>query len=134
MTHRTVMTLAAFLVAMALSASAVVAAPSTKSSAAATHSGSCGAQASERILAAKPAKDHPDKGKHVGQTKNKPTTEPDESNENDETDETGGDRPHNHGWFVSQVAKDNSVSGGAHGEAVSAVAQSDQGKPEAANP
>jgi hypothetical protein len=129
------MTLAAFLVAMALSASAVVAAPSTKGSAAATHSGSCGAQASTtKIMAAKPAKDHPDKGKHLGQTKNKPTTEPDESNETDETDETGGERPHNHGWFVSQVAKDHSVTGRAHGEAVSAVAQSDQGKPEAANP
>jgi hypothetical protein len=48
--------------------------------------------------------------------------------------ETAGDRPHNHGWFVSQVAKDksktaqNSEGQWTHGAAVSAVAQSDEGK------
>lgn len=44
-----------------------------------------------------------------------------------------GERHHNHGWFVSQVAKDHSTTGKAHGEAVSAVARGDDGKPDAAN-
>ncbi len=38
-------------------------------------------------------------------------------------------RPHNHGWFVSQAAKDHSMTGKAHGAAVSKVARSNQGKP-----
>jgi hypothetical protein len=42
--------------------------------------------------------------------------------------ETAGDRPHNHGWFVSQVAKSDATTGAAHGEAVSTEAQSDDGK------
>jgi hypothetical protein len=42
--------------------------------------------------------------------------------------ENAGDRPHNHGWFVSQVAKSDATTGQAHGEAVSAEAQSDDGK------
>jgi hypothetical protein len=49
--------------------------------------------------------------------------------------ESAGDRPHNHGWWVSQVAKDqsktaqNSEGQWTHGAAVSDVAKSDQGKP-----
>jgi len=43
-----------------------------------------------------------------------------------------GERPHNHGWFVSQVAHDHSVTGRAHGEAVSEVARGDAGKPDSA--
>ena len=46
--------------------------------------------------------------------------------------QNAGERKHNHGWFVSQVAQDHSVTGRAHGEAVSEVARSDQGKPHAA--
>jgi hypothetical protein len=42
--------------------------------------------------------------------------------------ETAGSRPHNHGWFVSQVAKSNATSGRAHGQAVSTEAQSSDGK------
>ena len=42
--------------------------------------------------------------------------------------ESAGDRPHNHGWYVSQVAKSSDTTGAAHGEAVSTVAQSDIGK------
>ena len=42
--------------------------------------------------------------------------------------DSAGSRPQNHGWFVSEVAKDHSVTGKAHGAAVSAVAKSDQGK------
>ena len=37
-------------------------------------------------------------------------------------------RPHNHGWFVSQAAKDRSSKGRAHGAAVSKIARRDQGK------
>jgi hypothetical protein len=49
--------------------------------------------------------------------------------------ETAGDRPLNHGWFVSQVAKDhsqtakNSEGVWTHGAAVSLVAKGDDGKP-----
>lgn len=44
-----------------------------------------------------------------------------------------GDRPQNHGWFVSQAAKGATPAGAAnHGESVSAVARSDAGKPAAA--
>lgn len=46
--------------------------------------------------------------------------------------ENAAERPHNHGWFVSQVAKDHSTTGRAHGEAVSKVARGDDGKPNAA--
>ena len=45
------------------------------------------------------------------------------------TPDSSTNRPQNHGWFVSQVAKDHSVTGKAHGAAVSAVAKGDQGKP-----
>ena len=68
---------------------------------------------------------------HQGQTR---TSEPAED-EDTGTPESAGDRPHNHGWYVSQVARDhsqtakNSAGVWTHGAAVSAVAQSDQGKP-----
>ena len=42
-------------------------------------------------------------------------------------------RAHNHGWFVSQAAKNHSTTGKAHGAAVSTIAQGAQGKPVAAN-
>ena len=42
-------------------------------------------------------------------------------------------RAHNHGWFVSQAAKNHSTTGKAHGAAVSKIAQGAQGKPVAAN-
>ena len=69
---------------------------------------------------------------HKGQDANKPeeTGKPDETGK----PESAGDRPHNHGWYVSQVAKDqskvatNTEGTSTHGAAVSAVAQSDQGK------
>ena len=44
-----------------------------------------------------------------------------------------GERPHNHGWFVSQAAQDHSTTGRAHGEAVSAIARGSQGKPDSAD-
>jgi hypothetical protein len=40
-----------------------------------------------------------------------------------------GERPVNHGWYVSQVAHDHGLAGRDHGKAVSEVARSDQGKP-----
>jgi hypothetical protein len=48
--------------------------------------------------------------------------------------ETAGERPHNHGWYVSQTAKDKSAVAlnadgtSTHGAAVQVVAKSDQGK------
>ena len=47
----------------------------------------------------------------------------------DEDAAPAGERPENHGWFVSQAAKDHSTTGRAHGEAVSTMARSDAGKP-----
>ena len=38
-----------------------------------------------------------------------------------------GERPQNHGWFVSQAAHDKSTTGSDHGKAVSAVARGDDG-------
>jgi hypothetical protein len=45
---------------------------------------------------------------------------------------TAGERPQNHGWFVSEAAKAPAPATGNHGQAVSLVARSDAGKPEAA--
>ena len=51
----------------------------------------------------------------------------------DEGADDAGDRPQNHGWFVSQAAKGATPASAAnHGESVSAVARSDAGKPAAA--
>jgi hypothetical protein len=72
---------------------------------------------------AKPAKTaNHDRGRHLGQVghEEQPQEEPDGQN----------GRPQNHGWFVSQVAKDHSLTGREHGKAVSEVARSNQGKPE----
>ena len=77
--------------------------------------------------------------KHHGQTQaGKPENTGKPENpakpENTGKPETAGERPHNHGWFVSQVAKNksavatNAEGESTHGAAVSAVAQSDQGK------
>jgi hypothetical protein len=110
-------TIAAFLCAVALSASAVVAAPGPKVEGGAD--------------SVKPAKnDQHDRGRHLGQAKHNETTEPGDS----DSEELGPDheRKQNHGWFVSQVAHDKSLTGRAHGKAVSEVAHSDQGKPEKA--
>jgi hypothetical protein len=50
-----------------------------------------------------------------------------------EAEETAGERPENHGWFVSQAAKGETPSEFRnHGEYVSSVAKGDAGKPEAA--
>jgi hypothetical protein len=47
--------------------------------------------------------------------------------------EGAGQRPQNHGWFVSQIARNHSTTGKAHGQAVSAIARGNQGKPPAAS-
>jgi hypothetical protein len=67
---------------------------------------------------------------------NAPTTVGQPTNDEDTgKPETAGDRPHNHGWYVSQVARDesqtakNSNGQWTHGAAVSDVAKGDQGKP-----
>ena len=56
------------------------------------------------------------------------------ADEDEDADAVGaGERPQNHGWFVSQAAKDATPASAAnHGESVSAVARSDAGKPAAA--
>ncbi len=54
-------------------------------------------------------------------------TESDESDESDEADEPKD----NHGAYVSAVAHDHTLTGREHGKAVSEVARSDAGKPNA---
>jgi len=49
-----------------------------------------------------------------------------------EEESPNGERPQNHGWFVSQAAHDKSTSGADHGRAVSAVARGNSGKPDSA--
>jgi hypothetical protein len=136
MKQRWLVTIAACLSAMALSASAVVAAPAAKVDRGITSAGGCGhGTAATEVGGVKPAKNEQksNRGRHLGQGKDHPTGA--ESDDSD-SEEQGGDheRKQNHGWFVSQVARDDSITGRAHGEAVSEVARSDQGKPEQANP
>jgi hypothetical protein len=123
-TRRLLLTVCAFASAFSLSASVVVAAspqnPTSAGPTASPHSGGCGhayGQTANRAL--KP-------------TTNRPSDPSADAGENDtDSDEAPADheRPHNHGWYVSQVAKDHSVTGRAHGKAVSAEARSDDGKP-----
>lgn len=48
-------------------------------------------------------------------------------------DEAAGERPENHGWFVSEAAKAETPDGfDNHGAYVSEIARGDEGKPEAA--
>ncbi len=70
---------------------------------------------------------------HVNAHANLPTNDDQGKPDDVGTPANAGERPHNHGWFVSQVATDHSTTGRAHGEAVSAVARGDDGKPDAAH-
>jgi hypothetical protein len=140
MKRRWLTTFLVSLTATALSASVALAGGPTKSSGglavAAGHaqgkvptSAGCNhASGDANAARGKPA----DTGKPAGVGKPTEVDPADDEGGSEEVD-TDHERPHNHGWFVSQVAKDHSVTGRAHGEAVSAVAQSDQGKPEAAS-
>lgn len=63
------------------------------------------------------------------------TPEPKETPEakDDADTATNADRPHNHGWFVSQAANADTPAGfDSHGAYVSSIARSDAGKPDAA--
>jgi hypothetical protein len=51
----------------------------------------------------------------------------DDTGTDESTDPTAG-RPQNHGWYVSQVAKDKTLHGRDHGKAVSTEAHSQDGK------
>lgn len=58
-----------------------------------------------------------------------------EEDAEEQTEETAGERPENHGWFVSQAAKgETPPEFRNHGEYVSSVARGDAGKPDAAKP
>ncbi len=75
-----------------------------------------------------------DKGKsHANAHATLPDNEDQEQPSDNNPTDKSGERPHNHGWFVSQVARDHSTTGRAHGEAVSKVARGDDGKPDAAH-
>jgi hypothetical protein len=130
MTRRLLMTIGAIFTTLALSASVALAAAPTKPtgqpSTTPANAHSC-SHSSTYTGAAKPTADH-----------GKPTTVPPargNQGDNDESDDTntnegGADgQSHNHGWYVSQVARDHSITGRAHGQAVSAEARSEDGKP-----
>jgi hypothetical protein len=52
-----------------------------------------------------------------------------------EAEETAGERPENHGWFVSQAAQgETPAEFRNHGEYVSSIARGDAGKPDAGKP
>jgi hypothetical protein len=54
-----------------------------------------------------------------------------EENAEAEAEETAGERPENHGWFVSQAANGETPSEFRnHGEYVSSIARGDAGKPD----
>jgi hypothetical protein len=58
---------------------------------------------------------------------------PDAEEEDGDADASAGERPQNHGWFVSQAATGATPeSADNHGVYVSEIAQGDDGKPEAA--
>jgi len=87
------------------------------------------------VLAAGPsenAKAHANEHATLPTTGDQAGVEDTEQPEDASQPEDAGERPENHGWFVSQAAKDHTTTGRAHGEAVSAVARGDDGKPDAA--
>lgn len=134
MKHRLLVTVPALISAMVLSASAALAAPVAKVDRAITTVGGCSQAATTEEQALKPEpKAHQDHGKHLGQ--NKDGQKPVETdNDSDESEDQGeGDRPQNHGWFVSQAAHDDSFVGREHGKHVSEVARGDEGKPDQAD-
>ena len=58
---------------------------------------------------------------------------PEADEEEGAADEAAGERPQNHGWFVSEAAKATTPDGfDNHGAYVSEIARGDEGKPEAA--
>jgi len=58
---------------------------------------------------------------------------PEVDEENEAAPAAAGERPQNHGWFVSEAAKGATpASADNHGKSVSEIARSDAGKPEAA--
>jgi hypothetical protein len=58
---------------------------------------------------------------------------PEADEEEGAAEDAAGERPQNHGWFVSEAAKAETPDGfDNHGAAVSEVARGDEGKPEAA--
>jgi hypothetical protein len=62
-----------------------------------------------------------------------PSAQAAEADETETEDESpSGERPQNHGWFVSQAAHDKTSTGADHGKAVSEVARGNAGKPSAA--
>lgn len=89
----------------------------------------------------------PDKGKadqpHGNPHANQQGDENDQGGDADDQGENGDDqgenepvdpnRPHNHGWYVSQAAHDKSTTGADHGKTVSEVARGDDGKTDSAD-
>ena len=119
MKQRWLITVPAVMSAMVLSASAALAAPTAKVERATTSVGSCahGAATLEDRAVAPAKTGHSDHGKHLGQAKHEQGSGEDRGDESD-AGQGNEQRPQNHGWFVSQAAKDHSVTGRAHGEAV----------------
>jgi len=82
------------------------------------------------VVAGKPASTGLDNAAtHAGKTLPANSGSQPSGGEVEQQGEGQANRPHNHGWYVSQVARDHSTTGRAHGEAVSAAAHGSQGKP-----
>jgi hypothetical protein len=88
----------------------------------------CGSDQDTATEAAMPPK--PSKGK-ADQVHGKPDAQ--EQGDQDETESGDHERKQNHGWYVSQAAHDQSVTGRDHGQAVADVARGNAGKPETAD-
>ena len=122
--RRLFVTIAALFSALVLSSSAALAAPRV-TSAASTGARTSGAHACG----------HSEGATRGGTIAATPATNPatdrhaDKGDSDPETGRGGADRPHNHGWYVSQAAHDKAFSGRDHGKHVSEVARSDAGKP-----
>jgi hypothetical protein len=129
--HRRIASFVAIVAALTLSGSVVTASTPAQPAvpAATAHSAaSCGRDEDVATEAAMPAKAN--KGKS-GEAHGKAHAH--EQGDDTEEQTAAHERKQNHGWFVSQAAHDQSLTGSEHGKAVSEVARGNAGKPEAAD-
>jgi cobalamin biosynthesis protein CobT len=121
MKHRILSALMALACARALSASAVFASVSTNDTPLA--SGQAG-----RTVPAKTASDPSEDDGDEDSDEDGDEDDGDEDSDEDAGELGEHERKQNHGWFVSQVAHDHSLTGRDHGKAVSEAAHGSDGK------
>ena len=136
MKHRRFASLVAIVAALTLTGSVVTASsPAQPAGQAATaHAvASCGHDEDVATEAAMPAKPNKGKADQPHGKSDQPHGNAHADQQGDAEEQTDHQRKQNHGWFVSQAAHDQSVTGHDHGQAVSDVARGNAGKPEAAD-